>query len=68
MTKPKKTLLKRIKITKNGKILKKQTRTGHLMRKMSASRRSRKMKMTEQENSGHKKVIKRLLSGHGKRI
>lgn len=57
-----KTLSKRVKITKNGKILKKQSNTGHLKRKWSASRKSRKNKRLVQENKGHIIMIKKLLS------
>lgn len=59
--KTKKTLRKRVKITKTGKIVKKQVRTGHLKRKWSASKKSRKTRLENQENSGHRKIIKNLL-------
>lgn len=66
--KTKKTLLKRIKITKTGKILKKQVRTGHLKVKWDANKKYRKKGLSEQENPGHKRIIKRLLATHGRRI
>jgi ribosomal protein L35 len=66
--KTKKTLTKRIKITKGGKILKKQSRTGHLKSKWSSSKKSRKTKRLTQHNKGHKDVIKKLLGKYGKTI
>ena len=66
--KTKKTLLKRVRITKNGKILKKQVSTGHLKVKWDSSKKSRKRGLNEQENAGHRKVFKRLLGKHGKNI
>lgn len=66
--KTRKTLTKRVKITKGGKILRKQTRNGHLKRKMDASRKNRKSQVTAQENAGHRKVIKKLLAKAGRRI
>lgn len=68
MTKTKKTLLKRVKITKNGKILKKQNRTGHLRRKWSANKYHRKTGLEEVGASGYVKKIKSLLGKHGKKI
>lgn len=66
--KTKKTLTKRIKITKNGKLIKKQTRMGHLKRKFNADRKFRKTKLEEQPNAGHVKVLKRLLAKRGKGV
>ncbi|OGC68715.1 hypothetical protein A2415_02055 [candidate division WWE3 bacterium RIFOXYC1_FULL_39_7] len=66
--KTKKTLTKRIKVTKNGKIMKKQTRTGHLKSKWSASKKSRKNNMELQLNRGHIKVIKKLLARGGGKV
>jgi len=63
-----KTLIKRIKITKGGKIVKKQSNTGHLKRKWSASRKSRKGANLVQENKGHISVMKKLLGKLGKGI
>lgn len=68
MTKTKKTLMKRVKITKNGKIMHKQTRLGHLKRKMDASRKGRKNDMILQTHPGNVKRIKNLLSKAGRRI
>ncbi len=66
--KTKKTLMKRIKITKTGKVLKKQNRTGHLKIKMDASRRTRKSSLIEQADTGHTKKFKKLLGKHGRYI
>ena len=60
--KTKKTLAKRVKITKTGKVLKNQSNTGHLKRRGTASRKSRKSSKLVQENKGHIKIIKTLLS------
>lgn len=68
MTKTKKTLMKRVKITKNGKIMHKQTRLGHLKRKMDASRKGRKNDMILQTHSANVKRFKNLLSKAGRRI
>ncbi|OGC48275.1 hypothetical protein A2W32_03605 [candidate division WWE3 bacterium RBG_16_37_10] len=66
--KTKKTLIKRIKITKGGKILKKQNRNAHLKVKMSNSRKLRKKKVLTMHDKGHSKVFKKLLAKAGKRI
>lgn len=66
--KTKKTLVKRIKITKTGKILKKQTDTGHLKKKWTAPKKSRKNKVKEQKNIGHRKIFKKMLGSAGKKI
>ncbi|MDC0449112.1 50S ribosomal protein L35 [bacterium] len=66
--KTRKTLKKRVKITKSGKILKKQSRTGHLKVKWSADKKHRKGKRLVQHNKGHVRVIKRLLGKAGKGI
>jgi ribosomal protein L35 len=66
--KTKKTLAKRIKITSKGKILKKQTRTGHLKSKWDASKKGRKSKRLVQHNKGHIKVIKKLMAKAGRKI
>ena len=63
-TKTKKTLLKRIKITKTGKLMKKSVGMGHLKEKKSNSMKLRKKKMTPQENKGHIKMFKKLLANH----
>lgn len=66
--KTKKTLMKRIKITRRGKILRNQTRIGHLKRKWDSSKHSRKGNRKIQENLGHRKIIKRLLGKAGRKI
>lgn len=68
MTKTRKTLLKRVKITKSGKILKKQNRTGHLKRKWSASKKHRKTGLEEMSTRGYKRKVKTMLSKHGRKI
>ena len=68
MTKTKKTLIKRIKITKSGKIMKKQNRTGHLMRKMDSSRKHRKSGLIQQEDKGHIQSFKAMLGKRGRKI
>ncbi|HLD51161.1 hypothetical protein A3K34_01415 [candidate division WWE3 bacterium RIFOXYC1_FULL_40_10] len=60
--KTKKTLTKRIRVTKNGKLMKKQSRTGHLKRKMDSSRKYRKRKTVIQENKGHIRILRKLLN------
>lgn len=60
--------MKRIKITKNGKIMTKQTRTGHLKRKMDSSRRFRTKGAEEQTNLGQTRRFKRLLAKMGRNI
>ena len=66
--KTKKTLLKRVKITSTGKIVKKQNGNGHLAIKKSANRKHRKDKRSVQLNTGHKKLIKSLLGTKGRGI
>lgn len=59
--KTKKTLAKRIKITKTGKILKKSIEAGHLKVKWSAKKKYRKKGSSEQLNKGHRKMFKKML-------
>jgi len=59
--KSKKTLLKRIKITKKGRLFKKSVSIGHLKRKWDSSKKHRKAGLSEQPNRGHVKVFKKLL-------
>ncbi len=59
--KTKKTLAKRLRITKTGKILKNQVATGHLKRKWSANKKHRKNRVLEQENKGHRKMFRKML-------
>lgn len=68
MTKTRKTLIKRVKITKSGKILKKQNRTGHLKRKWSANKKHRKTGLEEVTSKGYKDKIKTLLGKAGRNI
>jgi ribosomal protein L35 len=58
-----KTLVKRIKISKKGKVITKNVRTGHLKAKWSTKRKFRKRGYTEQETPGYKKQFKMLIPG-----
>jgi ribosomal protein L35 len=64
--KTKKTLLKRIKQSKTGKLMHEQVNTGHLKEKWSANKKYRKAKRQEQENKGHIKKFKKMLGKHAK--
>jgi ribosomal protein L35 len=66
--KTRKTLAKRVKITSTGKVMTKQSRTGHLKSKMDSSRKFRKGRITEQTNKAQVRRLKRLLGTQGKRI
>jgi ribosomal protein L35 len=66
--KTRKTLMKRIRITKNGKLVRRKTQIGHLKVKWDSSRTSRKNRTSVQEDRGHKRVFKKLLAGAGRRI
>jgi len=66
--KTKKTLLRRVKITKTGKIMKKSVGMGHLKEKKSGSNKTRNTGISEQKNKGHKKIFKKMLNKHGKEI
>jgi len=66
--KTKKTLLKRIRITKKGKIMRMSAQNGHLKVKSDASRKSRKSKQNQMTNTGSVKTIKKLLAKYGKGI
>jgi ribosomal protein L35 len=61
--KTKKTLIKRVKISKNGKIVKKATASSHNKRKWSASKRFRKLRESLIDTGGIVKKIKKLLPG-----
>jgi ribosomal protein L35 len=61
--KTKKTLTKRIKITKSGKIVRKQQATSHNKRKWTASKRFRKLKEVVVSTSGVITRLKKLLPG-----
>lgn len=64
--KTKKTLLRRVKITKTGKLVKKSIGMGHLKEKKSSSNKTRKSRRVVQENKGHQKMFKKMLNKHGK--
>lgn len=66
--KTKKTLKKRIRITKGGKIIKKQSRIGHLKVKWDSARRARKSLRLTQTNKGHIRVLKKLMGKAGRNI
>lgn len=59
--KTKKTLSKRVKISKTGKVLKKQNRTGHLKVKWKAKKRYNKSGLEQVPNKGFVDKIKSLL-------
>ncbi|NBO22216.1 50S ribosomal protein L35 [bacterium] len=61
--KTKKTLLKRVKISGSGKIIRKQQATSHNKRKWSASKRFSKLKNLEVTTSGIVTKLKKLLPG-----
>ncbi len=62
-----KTLLKRVKITKTGKLMKKSVGMGHLKEKKSNSMKLRKSLIIEQKNRGHKKMFKKMLTNNMRR-
>lgn len=64
--KTRKTLLRRVKITKSGKIMKNSIGMGHLKEKKSSSNKTKNTLMTEQKNKGHIKMFKKMLNKHGK--
>ena len=64
--KTKKTLLKRIKITKKGKILRAQIGNGHLKEKRHSRRKHRKANEVVQKNKGHIIKLKKLIGNHAK--
>jgi ribosomal protein L35 len=66
--KTKKTLTKRIRITKTGKVLKKKLRTSHLKSKWNTNKRHRKAGTEEVTGKGYKKMFKKLLAKQGKNI
>lgn len=65
--KTRKTLLKRIKVTKQGKFMKKVVGMAHLKVKTTADRRAKKSKLIEQTNIGHKRKFRKLLAKHSRR-
>lgn len=64
--KTRKTLLKRIRITKNGKVMKKSSQNGHLKVKSDSSMKSRKKKPSQMKGIGNIKTLKKLLAKRGK--
>ncbi len=68
MTKTKKTLKKRIKITKSGKILKLQNDAGHLKVKWNATKKQRKKGYEVLTTKGYRKRIKKMLGKAGRKI
>ena len=59
--KAKKTLLKRLRITRNGKMVRGQIRTGHLKVKWSTNKRLRKAKKKIIISRGYRRKFKKLL-------
>lgn len=66
--KTRKTLMKRVKISKGGKLLKKANRMRHLKRKMDSARKTRKAGVEAQTNKGQIKIVKKLLGKYGKAL
>jgi ribosomal protein L35 len=64
--KTKKTLLRRVKITKTGKLMKKSVGMGHLKEKKTVPNKKRNKRITPQSNRGHKKMFKKMLNKHAK--
>jgi len=62
--KTKKTLLKRIKVTKNKKLIRGQIDAGHLKVKWGANKKFRKAKSKIIRNKGHRKMFRKLLGKH----
>jgi ribosomal protein L35 len=66
--KTRKTLMKRIKITKNGKVMRKQSQIGHLKVKWDASKHARKGRRDTDLDKGHRVTFKKLLGKAGRHI
>ena len=66
--KTRKTLSKRIKITKSGKVMVGALRNGHLKRKFTANRKSRKKGYREFDNTAFKNKFRSLLGKKGGKI
>ncbi len=64
--KTKKTLLRRVKVTKTGKFMKKSIGMGHLKEKKSSDNKTANSLNSEQLNIGHKKMFRKMLNKHGK--
>ncbi len=60
--KTRKTLMKRVKVTKTGKFMNKLIGMAHLKAGKSVDRKIRKGKITQQMNVGHRKIFKKLLA------
>jgi ribosomal protein L35 len=60
--KTRKTLLKRIKVTKKGKFMRKVVGMAHLKVKASADRKATKSKFKEQKTSAIKRKFRKLLA------
>ncbi len=63
-SKPRKAVLKRIRVTRNGKVLAKAPGSRHLLSSKSGKRR-RQMRRTGTVNKCERKRIMRLIKGHG---
>jgi len=61
--KTKKTLKKRVKVTKNGKLMRKLVGMAHLKATKSVDRKLRKGKITQQLDRGNRKMFIKLLAG-----
>ena len=59
--KTKKTLIKRIKLTKRGKMLKKHIKNSHLKVKLGSSTKHRKNRTSSIKSAGYRKMFKKLL-------
>ncbi|OGC57813.1 hypothetical protein A3H26_00835 [candidate division WWE3 bacterium RIFCSPLOWO2_12_FULL_36_10] len=59
--KTKKTLLKRVKITKGGKMLKKHIKNSHLKVKLGSNSKYRKNRNGIIESTGYRKMFRKLL-------
>lgn len=60
--KTKKTLTRRVKLTKTGKLMKKKLRTSHLKSKWNANRKHRKGRKNAVPNKKMQKKLKSLLA------
>jgi len=59
--KTKKTLLKRVKITKGGKMLKRHIKNSHLKVKLGSNAKYRKNRNSIIESAGYRKMFRKLL-------
>lgn len=59
--KTKKTLLKRIKLTKGGKMLRKHIKNSHLKVKLGSNAKHRKDRYSKIESAGYRKMFRKLL-------